>query len=441
MNTSRDTTDPGFLDLTYSERLARLPYSVLVLVLYFIGILGNSLVIHFFRRIQRKKTPSEAIILILAVCDLMTMLLFVSKEYERLRYVMDVKSEIACKITHYFGFSAGLASSFFVSVLAIYRHQRLYKSNTSQTTITRIFIYLFLCSLLSVVLCLPVPFIVGLQQFQVEGFQIRRCWFAEKQVVEFLPNVYIGCLLVWTFASCFIIGFCNFKIIRVLYQSNLTLPNTADRTEITTCNVDQTDMSMVTIEKETDDVKSRKCQQEMNDESKRTTQNTEHKTRIVVSQPSIEDPNVIQDRDEASVIDKTPENETLKLPTSGGNGKIHVSSDTKDAKDDEGEKVALSRSITYTITILIVTVTIMVCYFLFLTLYMFMAFKRTDPSFRRMSIREDAFYTYATDIVAMNAVINPFVYFFSDRKYRNMYKSNHKQELRIYDGSFSVGQF
>jgi hypothetical protein len=184
---------------------------------------------------------------------------------------------------------------------------------------------------------------------------------------------------------------------------------------------------MAATEKETDNVNTRKGP-EKNYKFQKTTKGI----TMIVSQASIEDRNGVQ---EITGIDKPLEKDTFNVPPSEQNVDTHT------AKDNNVEKEALSRSVIFTITILIVSITIMSCYFLFLILYMYMAVKRTDPSFRRMSIREDAFFTYATDIVAFNAVINPFVYFFSDWKYRKMYKSSYKKKLKMYESSFNVGHF
>lgn len=162
MNESSNSSVTDFQTLVHSERVARLPIGVLLIVLYAIGIIGNSHVIHIFRSLPRRKTPSEAIILALAMFDIVTNLVFIFKEYSRMRFVLFDNNELVCKLSNFSGFSAGQASAFFVLVLALYRYRRLFTPNRKETTVLFTVIKLVVCSLLAAVLSVPVLFIISI---------------------------------------------------------------------------------------------------------------------------------------------------------------------------------------------------------------------------------------------------------------------------------------
>lgn len=119
-----------------------------------------------------------------------------------------------------------------------------------------------------------------------------------------------------------------------------------------------------------------------------------------------------------------------------GNENNDQMSYTKNGK--KNEEVELQKSITFTVTILIISFTILLSYMLFLGLYLFVILKRKEPSFAFVSIQEDTFYSYATDIVSLNAVVNPFVYFFSDPTYRKYVKSLYIRKRKRFEGSFRL---
>ncbi|XP_062577945.1 uncharacterized protein LOC134239826 [Saccostrea cucullata] len=449
MNTSNVSTDHHFMDLIQRERLARLPYGVIVLLCCLIGILGNSHVIHIFRRMPRKMTPSEAVIFNLALFDLITLVLFVAKEYERLRFVLYNRFEIICKITNYVGFTTGLASSLYVLVLSVYRHQRLYNPRSAQTTVTRIIIKLIACFIISAILSIPVPFVVGFQKFYVEDFQVNRCWIAEDQVIASLPEGYNIFLLALSCINCCIICVCNIRIAKVLHQSKLTIKNKVGASEMTTCNLAKTDitehdvMKNVTEEKISKGENGKQNVDDVTSDSTSKKNKQEDGTAKSPSTTGTKGSNAIDVKDGGEDVSKTIAKDTEDVSNAIAKDVANSGDDVSKAiaKDVEDSGEDVSKAISFTITILLVTITIMISYILFLSLYMYVIYKRADPNFRIISVREDAFNTYATDIVCLNAVINPFVYFFSDRKYRIMIKSIYKRKQRIYDGSFRVKKF
>ncbi|XP_062577956.1 neuropeptide Y receptor type 2-like [Saccostrea cucullata] len=422
MNVSNIALNQAYVDLVERERFARLPYGVLVLICFVIGIIGNSHVIHIFRKMARKKTPSELIIFVLALFDLVTLVLFIAKEYERMRYVMKNNFEIVCKISNYFGFAAGLSSSLFVLVLAIYRHQRLYNQGTTQTTVPNIIIKLVGCCVISALLSIPVPLIVGFQSFQVEGFQINRCWIAEEQFFASLPKVYFISLFVLSIVECIIIGVCYSRIAKILRRLKIAI--TVEGKQKDSCQREQTETSIV-LNTIIDNGESSSERDQKSGNDKQGTQEKEIKDSTDVSTSQ-----GVKDNRQ-----KTEEKAEEKTNSTSLEGKrtlstLSVESGHADEKNDgiSGDEESESRNFRFTLTIFVISITIMLSYILFLSLYIFMVFKRSDSVFRIISVKEDAFYTYATDIVAVNAVIDPFVYFFSDKGYWEMVKSIYKRK-------------
>ena len=433
MNTSisNDASETDYQELISTERIARLPYGILVLFCYVIGITGNSHVVHVFRSVPRKKTPSEAIILTLAIFDIITNVVFIFKEYNRLMFVMFDGNEVICKVSYFTGFVAGLASSFFVLVLAVYRYQRLFKRNTKESTVVIIVVKMIVCIIASAIISIPVVFVVGHQRFHIDRFTMYRCWIDEDQVHEDLPTIVFMFLLILASIVCGIVTFCNIRIINALKKSRINLAKLSDRkrmsmkeleTKLDTVIIDRSELdSQVTV---TDRPTSSGAQPNgpttINSPGDTTTPNInappkeDHKNGITSSQVAPKDENQASENRDDDLA-----------PTPDGSG-----------RDED-----LIKSIAFTITILVVSFTIMISYILFLSLYFYVIFKRKEPSFAYMSIKEDTFFTYATDIVSLNAVVNPFVYFFSDKKYRSYVLALYQRKEKRYQGLFRLTSF
>lgn len=585
MNESSNSTMPKFQTLVHSERVARLPFGILLLVFYAIGIIGNSHVIHIFRNLPRRKTPSEAIILALAMFDIATNLVFIFKEYNRMRFVLVDNNEFICKLSNFSGFSAGLASAFFVLVLALYRYRRLFTPNTKETTVLFTVIKLLVCSLLAAILSIPVLFIIGHQIFHIGAFTVKRCWVDEEQVYEELPTIYFILLLCLSLFVSGISGFCNIRIIFALRSSKINLAKKGNAADKTTAHIElnaetvieQTDFnsrleathtapskspkandacktrpvlenkprnsdgdcakqqftakeqphsddecakqqatqneppnsdggakqqasSNKAPNKGDDDAKQQATSNEAankgddakqqatsneaankGDDAKQQVDSNEapdmgndnakqqaasmvqqpHTNSDAKQQPTLNDIKQQNTNEECakqqaiqikptnrSHIDATIlDNRNNKNPAfkqkdgspygeEQGNENNDQMSYTKNGK--KNEEVELQKSITFTVTILIISFTILLSYMLFLGLYLFVILKRKEPGFAVVSIREDTFYSYATDIVSLNAVVNPFVYFFSDPTYRKYVKSLYIRKRKRFEGSFRL---
>lgn len=527
MNESSNSSVTDFQTLVHSERVARLPFGVLLLVFYAIGIIGNSHVIHIFRSLPRRKTPSEAIILVLAMFDIVTNLVFIFKEYNRMRFVLVDYNEFVCKLSNFSGFSAGLASAFFVLVLALYRYRRLFTPNTKETTVLFTVIKLVVCSLLAAVLSVPVLFIIGHQHFHIGAFTVKRCWVDEEQVYEELPTIYFFLLLCLSFFVSGITGFCNIRIIYALKNSKINLSkkvNADDKTiahielnaetvieranfdsrmEATqpapseSSNANDTATTQPVVQNKPSNTNGDCTKQQATSKEPPNTDDECAKQQATLNKspntcndaPNTGDdsakqqttsmeqqPNMIGDTKQATSNEleqlsankeRAKQQATQIEPTStSGNGATNMGTrNNKDAastrnegspyKDEQqgnenneqvsytrngkkNEEVELQKSITFTITILIISFTIMLSYMLFLGLFLFVILKRKEPGFAVISIQEDTFYTYATDIVSLNAVVNPFVYFFSDPIYRKYVKSIYIRKRKRFEGSFRL---
>lgn len=552
MNESSNSTMPDFQTLVHSERVARLPFGILLLVFYTIGIIGNSHVIHIFRNLPRRKTPSEAIILALAMFDIATNLVFIFKEYNRMRFVLVDNNEFICKLSNFSGFSAGLASAFFVLVLALYRYRRLFTPNTKETTVLFTVIKLLVCSLLAAILSIPVLFIIGHQNFHIGAFTVKRCWLDEEQVYEELPTIYFILLLCLSLFVSGISGFCNIRIIFALRSSKINLAKKGNAADKTTAHIglnaetviEQTDFNsrldatqtapsespkandacktrpvlenkprnsdgdcakqqFTAKEQPHSDDECAKQQATLNeppnsdggakqqassnkaankgDDAKQQVDSNEapdigndnakqqpaslvqqpHTNSDAKQQPTLNDLKQQNTNEEcakqqaiqikptnrsyinATILDnrnnKDPafkQNDGSPYGEEQGNENNDQMSYTKNGK--KNEEVELQKSITFTVTILIISFTILLSYMLFLGLYLFVILKRKEPGFAVVSIREDTFYSYATDIVSLNAVVNPFVYFFSDPTYRKYVKSLYIRKRKRFEGSFRL---
>ena len=433
MNTSisTDASQTDYQELISKERIARLPFGILVLVCYVIGITGNSHVVHVFRSVPRKKTPSEAIILTLAIFDIITNVVFIFKEYNRLMFVMFDDNEVICKVTNFTGFVAGLASSFFVLVLAVYRYQRLFKRNTKESTVVVIVVKMIVCVIASAVISIPVVLVIGHQRFHIDRFTMYRCWIDEDQVHEDLPTIVFMFLLILASIVCGIVTFCNIRIINALKKSRSNLAKLSDRKKRMSMKELETKLDTVVIDRSEFDsqvtITDKPTSSGAHPNGPTTTTNSPGDTSTP-NAPHKEDPN---NGMTSPAVTPNDENQASE----------NRDDDLAPTPDGSGRDEDLIKSIAFTITILIVSFTIMISYILFLSLYFYVIFKRKEPSFAYMSIQEDTFFTYATDIVSLNAVVNPFVYFFSDKKYRSYVMALYKRKEKRYEGLFRLTSF
>lgn len=147
--------------MVYLERVVRLFFGIFFFVFYVIGIIGNSYVIYIFCNLLRRKILLEVIILVLVIFDIVINLVFIFKEYNRMRFVLVDNNEFICKLLNFSGFLVGLVFVFFVFVLVLYRYCCLFILNIKEIIVLFIVIKLLVCLFLVVIFSIFVLFIIG----------------------------------------------------------------------------------------------------------------------------------------------------------------------------------------------------------------------------------------------------------------------------------------
>lgn len=169
-----------FQILVYLERVVRLFFGIFFFVFYVIGIIGNSYVIYIFCNLLRRKMLLEVIILVLVMFDIVINLVFIFKEYNRMRFVLVDNNEFICKLLNFSGFLVGLVFVFFVFVLVLYRYWCLFILNIKEIIVLFIVIKLLVCLFLVVIFSIFVLFIIGYQNFYIGVFMVKWCWVDEE---------------------------------------------------------------------------------------------------------------------------------------------------------------------------------------------------------------------------------------------------------------------
>lgn len=103
----------------------------------------------------------EVIILVLVMFDIVINLVFIFKEYNRMRFVLVDNNEFICKLLNFSGFLVGLVFVFFVFVLVLYRYCCLFILNIKEIIVLFIVIKLLVCLFLVVIFSIFVLFIIG----------------------------------------------------------------------------------------------------------------------------------------------------------------------------------------------------------------------------------------------------------------------------------------
>lgn len=340
-------------------RIKRAPFSAISFTVNFTGIIGNAAVLHIFRRKYDRDSNYRLFVLLLASFDLGMSIAHVIKEQFRLGRIYNAGVSILCPITP----SAWARYSWcYLSQLSVTRKSARHSKRQSSV----------ICAvsiLAAATLNIPIPFIFGPRDLIIEDNNVSRCCILNEFHKTFLPLIHFSVLNVIVLAVVVVITIIQFKIRAVLVRQSA---------------MKQKRMNLHQIIK------------------------TSHKTKD----------NNIQDKQ-----DKHMENdEAFRLNTIASSclaSKFsQARSDTSRSKMHNEERKAAKIAITFSI----ITALLIICFQTLFAYQVVLATLQFIYSEDQISWHRDLFNVYIPDIVTLNGAINPFVYYFTDTKFKQEVK-------------------
>lgn len=173
------------------ERMNRLPLGIFILFLCVVGIVGNSLVLNIFRKIQYDSTY-KIFVFILAYFDLSTSFAHLMKEVEQLWFPSYDTSDIECRVTYFAAYIVSTTSYCIIFVIAIERYRKICHPLKSQMSVSFAKRICLACFGFACMTGLPFPFMVGNWYTKMEGRTISQCMIGnvgERKVWPFIYNL------------------------------------------------------------------------------------------------------------------------------------------------------------------------------------------------------------------------------------------------------------
>lgn len=173
------------------ERMNRLPLGIFILFLCVVGIVGNSLVLNIFRKIQYDSTY-KIFVFILAYFDLSTAIAHLMKEVEQLWFPSYDTSDIECRVTYFAAYIVSTTSYCIIFVIAIERYRKICHPLKSQMSVSFAKRICLACFGFACMTGLPFPFMVGNWYTKMEGRTISQCMIGnvgERKVWPFIYNL------------------------------------------------------------------------------------------------------------------------------------------------------------------------------------------------------------------------------------------------------------
>jgi hypothetical protein len=335
-----------FLEHNIEGRKERAPLGVACYLFNLIGVIGNILVLHVFRKRINASSNYRVFVLFLSIVDMFTCIAHLAKETNRMIAVYSQSSHTPyiCKISHYIGNSVGYASVLVIGFIAFERYRKICTPFKPQITVTQSKIISILTMVLGFIVEFPIYVVHGRRNVSVENINATRCAIENKYDEDLLPIVHLG--IIFTAAVIYIV------IIIVL----------------------QVKIRIALVEKA----------------------KTKQRMKYVVS----------------TVNSEAGQNAPSSgVPQSKSNRPKSQSKKSADEQESErNRRIAIRFAIISTFLIVsFVSQTV----FQFVTVTQRYFFPK-----QRISKLEDVVEEYFPDIVAVNGILNPFVYLFTDNEFK-----------------------
>lgn len=352
--------------------MMRVPLTVVSIVLNCCCIFGNTVVLHVFRRKYDRESNYRLFVLLLASFDMAISIFHVIKEQFRRRVVFFGGVSILCPIMNYVGHSIGMGNIFMVLFIAVERYKKICTPFKSQFTVKQSSVICAVAIFAGAILNIPIFIIFGTRSLTIGGFNATRCCMIKAYDQNVLPVIHFGILnaLVLSVVIVIVVIQCKIRVV-VLRQSAMK--------------------------------KKRKNFQEIREEKFTTSFTSSENTPDTV----VEDVETMQ----VSAITNPRSIKKLK------NGKKAALKSRSKTSSEENQAVRV------TITFSIITALLIISFQALFMYHAVLAASRFVYPEDNISWNRDLFNIYFPDIATVNGALNPFVYFFTDLKFKKEVKS------------------
>ena len=375
----------------------QLPLGILSLFSNIIGTMGNALVLFVFLRRYTELTNYKIFVVCMASNDFGTCIAHIAKEIGRmLSQSTQGVVTFTCTLGHYMGNSVGMAAVVMALFITVERHRKICTPFKKQITLFQAKVMCGLAFVYGGILNIPMCFMSGYRLVVVETQNVSRCSIKNEYDRSPLPITF---LTIQAFLILFSVVFeavfldkirkrleqqSKFKIAKVQFktpnpvhvnQSNETLQNCSISTIQSEGNSQSSDRSTIRSDKSIEQLNSPK---------------------------------------------KLSEKGAVKTP----NAKVELYQ-TKQPTTKQSKKIDLENTKNRRIirTLSIVLFLLVISYFSFSVFQIYLCYTRYFVGESMISRSWDLTMEYASDIVTINGILNPFVYFFTDIKFRAEVKS------------------
>lgn len=369
---------------TIRERMNRLPIDIPIMFLCLIGIVGNAFVLHIFRKIRQDSTY-KVFVFMLALLDLLSSVAHFWKEASTLAYTSYDDSDIECRITYYCGFIVGSSSYFVVVVIAVERYRRICHPLMPQMSVSTSKRVCVGCVCVSVVTGIPFPFMMGNWYAKVDDLNIVQCLLGNSGEPKIWPLMYCTFYLISSFILCVIITAIQVILRRRIRASQDSRKNLIDGQNLAS-----------------------KKQSEYNAQINEDTLNTisiisNSKNNACEFDNAVSDKRQIRAHKVDMKMNEVMTKRSLSVKRSTG-------------------RVAEEDNVKITLTFCIITFFLIVSYTPHLAFNTYVAYQNYYGPQVILDRSTYTLFSVLQHFVAINGILNPFVYFFNDSRYRNLLK-------------------
>lgn len=368
---------------TIQERMNRLPFGIPFMFLCLIGIVGNAFVLHIFRKIRQDSTY-KVFVFVLALLDLLSSFAHFWKEAATLVFTSYDDGDIECKLTYFYGVIVGSSSFIVVLAIAVERYRRICHPLMPQMSVSTSKRVCIGCVCVSALTGIPFSFIMGNWYAKVDDLIIVQCLLGNSGEPKIWPFIYCLFYLILSFIFCLFLTFIQCIIWRKIRASKaMRMHLKADGENLT-----QEKKSESQIESKEGNLKSISATST---------------SKTFSAQDDI--PHIDQFR--AHNVDMK-ESELMKK------GPLGAKRLTARVAEEDNVKI--------TLTFCIITFLLIVSYTPHLAFNTYVAYRNYYKPHVTLDRSTYTLFSVLQHFVTINGILNPFVYFFNDKRFRNLLK-------------------
>lgn len=362
----------------------QLPLGILSLFSNVIGTMGNALVLFVFLRRYTESTNYKIFVVYMAFQDLGTCVAHIAKEFGRMVSVnSNAISEIICSSGQYMGNSVGTGAVCMALFITFERNRKICTPFRKQITLFQSKVMCLVTFVYGAVVNIPMYYITGRRAVVIENINATRCSIKNKYDSHPLPISFLTIQAVSILVSVVIEVIYFIKIKKRLTKQSKFKFESSNATNFVWTSQSKEFLQSV----------SRSSIQ--SDESTQSDDISQFPSQNFIDflGPSKKKRNKQKGHSE-NPQGKQPTNKHSKM------------NDKENAKN-----IRIIRTLSVVLLLLVIS------YFSFSMFQIFLCYNRFFVGEVSVSRSWDLMMEYASDIVTINGILNPFVYFFTDIKF------------------------